>query len=105
MSKQFPWYDANWLRDYVSAKQYVAQHYPQRLSEFIDAFDPLRTHPGFETTLLPDLFDNDTLHQARQLISDLTQDYSKLSDDEIKRVVSLLYNQRARPAPEGGLLD
>jgi GST-like protein len=37
---------------------------------------------------------------------DQKQDYSKLSEKEIERVVSLLYNQRARPAPEtGGLLE
>jgi hypothetical protein len=38
--------------------------------------------------------------------SELTQDYSKLSDKELERIVSLLFNQRARPAPEtGGLLE
>jgi len=35
-----------------------------------------------------------------------TQDYSSLSEKELTRIVSLLFNQRARPAPEtGGLLD
>jgi len=33
-----------------------------------------------------------------------TQDYSQLSKEEIERLRKLLYNQRARPAPEGGLL-
>ncbi len=33
-----------------------------------------------------------------------TQDYSALSKEEIARVRKLLYNQRARPAPPGGLL-
>ncbi len=33
-----------------------------------------------------------------------TQDYSELSKQEIARVRKLLYNQRARPAPPGGLL-
>ena len=38
--------------------------------------------------------------------SDLTQDYSKLSEEDREKIVALLYNQRARPAPEtGGLLD
>ena len=38
--------------------------------------------------------------------SELTQDYSKMSEEEINRVVALLYNQRARPAPEtGGIED
>ena len=36
--------------------------------------------------------------------SDLSVDFSKLSADEIERLRRLLYNQRARPAPEGGLL-
>ena len=35
---------------------------------------------------------------------DLSVDYSQLSKQEIERVTKLLYNQRARPAPEGGLL-
>jgi GST-like protein len=34
----------------------------------------------------------------------LSVDYSKLSKDDIKRLTAMLYNQRARPAPEGGLL-
>jgi GST-like protein len=37
--------------------------------------------------------------------SDMSSDYSKLSKEEIERLVKMLYNQRARPAPEGGLLD
>ncbi len=36
--------------------------------------------------------------------ADMSVDYSKLSDDEKTRLRKLLYNQRARPAPEGGLL-
>ena len=36
--------------------------------------------------------------------SDMSVDTSSLSEEEIKRLVSMLYNQRARPAPEGGLL-
>jgi GST-like protein len=33
-----------------------------------------------------------------------TQNYSELSKEEIEKVRKLLYNQRARPAPPGGLL-
>jgi GST-like protein len=36
--------------------------------------------------------------------SDLNVDYSKLPTQEIERLRKLLYNQRARPAPDGGLL-
>jgi GST-like protein len=37
--------------------------------------------------------------------SDLTQDYSKLSDEDKARIRALLYNQRARPAPENGGIE
>jgi len=36
--------------------------------------------------------------------SDLSVDYSKLSKPQIEELRKLLYNQRARPAPPGGLL-
>jgi GST-like protein len=36
--------------------------------------------------------------------SDYAVDYSKFGEDDIKRLRGLLYNQRARPAPGGGLL-
>ncbi|MDX1384264.1 MAG: glutathione S-transferase N-terminal domain-containing protein [Thermoanaerobaculia bacterium] len=35
---------------------------------------------------------------------ELRTDYSELSDEERERIRKVLYNQRARPAPEGGLL-
>jgi len=35
---------------------------------------------------------------------DMTVDFSKLSKEEIAGLTKLLYNQRARPAPAGGLL-
>jgi GSH-dependent disulfide-bond oxidoreductase len=36
--------------------------------------------------------------------SDMAGDVSKLSPEDAARVAKLLYNQRARPAPAGGLL-
>jgi GST-like protein len=36
--------------------------------------------------------------------SELSVDYSTLSPEEIETIRKMLYNQRARPAPEGGLL-
>jgi len=36
--------------------------------------------------------------------SDLSVDTAKLSKEEIAKLRAMLYNQRARPAPEGGLL-
>ena len=37
--------------------------------------------------------------------SDMQNDFSKLNDTEREALRKLLYNQRARPAPEGGLLN
>ena len=39
-----------------------------------------------------------------QVGSDLSVDTSKLTEADIARLRGLLYNQRARPAPTGGLL-
>jgi hypothetical protein len=36
--------------------------------------------------------------------SDLSLDTSNLSPEEIEQLRKMLYNQRARPAPPGGLL-
>jgi GST-like protein len=55
---------------------------------------------------LNELGERPALQRGMAVGSDLTQDYSKLSDKEIEQIVSLLYNQRARPAPEtGGIID
>jgi GST-like protein len=42
--------------------------------------------------------------RGMQAGTEFSVDYSKLSKDDIERLRRLLYNQRARPAPEGGLL-
>jgi GST-like protein len=44
------------------------------------------------------------VRRGMQIGSDLSVDFSKLTADEIERLRRLLYNQRARPAPDGGLL-
>jgi hypothetical protein len=38
--------------------------------------------------------------------SEFANDYSKMSEDDLAALRNMLYNQRARPAPDtGGLLD
>ncbi len=46
----------------------------------------------------------DGVRRGMDIGSNQTQDYSQLSKPEIARIRKLLYNQRARPAPSGGLL-
>jgi GST-like protein len=54
---------------------------------------------------LKELSERPALQRGMAVGSDLAQDYSKFSEDELKHVVSLLYNQRARPAPETGGIE
>jgi GST-like protein len=51
-----------------------------------------------------DLSARPALQRGMEVGSDFSVDYSSLDDDELERLKALLYNQRARPAPEGGLL-
>ncbi len=44
------------------------------------------------------------VERGMQAGSDLTVDTASLTPEEIEKIRGLLYNQRARPAPEGGLL-
>jgi GST-like protein len=53
-------------------------------------FEELSARPGFQ--------------RGMAVGADLSVDYSKLTKDELERLRGLLYNQRARPAPAGGLL-
>lgn len=53
-----------------------------------------------------ELSERPALQRGMAVGGDKSQSYSTMSQDEINRVVALLYNQRARPAPEsGGILD
>ncbi len=54
---------------------------------------------------LNELSERPALQRGMDVGADKTQSYSTMSDEELKRVVALLYNQRARPAPETGGLE
>jgi hypothetical protein len=54
MSENFPWYDSFWLTSYASATRYINQQHPDRLREFVHAFDVLRTDPNFQTRRIED---------------------------------------------------
>jgi len=44
------------------------------------------------------------LKRGMEVGSDFTVDFEKYEPEERERLIRMLYNQRARPAPEGGLL-
>ena len=51
-----------------------------------------------------ELSDRPGVQRGMAVGSDLTVDYSKLPEEELARLRALLYNQRARPVPDDGLL-
>jgi GST-like protein len=51
-----------------------------------------------------ELRERPAVQRGMEVGSDWGQDYSKLSEEDKERIIGILYNQRARPAPEGGLL-
>src|SRR5436190_6519202 len=71
MKTEFPWYDSLWLTSYVRAKRLIQDSYPNRLSEFVRAFDVLRTDPRFETRQLRQLFSPAQLESMRAIIREL----------------------------------
>lgn len=54
---------------------------------------------------LNELSERPAVQRGMAVGSDMSQDYSALSEKEINNLVSLLYNQRARPAPETGGIE
>jgi GST-like protein len=94
-----------WDRRYLAADEYTIADmisYPwcvgwksqgQELDEFPYLkrwFEELSARPGVQRGMAAG--------------SDLNVDTSKLSPEEIEQLRKMLYNQRARPAPPGGLL-
>jgi len=71
MKNAYPWYDSPWLNAYVKAKHIINQHYPQRLKEFVDAFEPLRTRPDFQVIKFDRVFDQATYSEIQALIKKL----------------------------------
>ena len=51
-----------------------------------------------------ELSERPALQRGMEVGAEQSQDYSKLSEEDIARLKAMLYNQRARPAPDGGLL-
>lgn len=60
-AQQLNWYDANFLIQFEAAKMLLGYTNPGRIEEFVAAFEPLRTDPGFTTR-----FEKGFLSQSRQ---------------------------------------
>ena len=68
---RLPWYDSNWLSCYHQAREIVESYYPQRLKEFEQAFDILRTDQSFKEKKISDLLSKSRLADLKQLVKDI----------------------------------
>lgn len=84
----FPWYDSYWLYSYVMVKNYLAAHRPERLREFVEAFEIFRTRSDFKTCTLEALFSKNEHEQMRQRIQEIQrEEYEKYEFFEFGRVI------------------
>jgi hypothetical protein len=70
-SKSMPWYDSQWLRQFVASIKIIEQVRPHMRDEFIQAFAPLRTRPDFSVRELAQVFDQDVMDLIRTTIRQL----------------------------------
>jgi hypothetical protein len=57
MDGTIKWYDSNWLRAYLVAKEAIARVAPSLLADFTGSLDALRTDPQFLVRDLPGFID------------------------------------------------
>lgn len=70
-SRERPWYDSNWLNQYIAAKSIIRRIRPSLLPDFVAAFAPLRTRPDFEVRALSASLTAEDLSEVRRIIADL----------------------------------
>lgn len=68
---QLPWYDSQWLSCYHQAKHIVELYYPDRLKEFEQSFDILRTDLDFTARKTPSQLSKNQISEFRQLIKEI----------------------------------
>jgi hypothetical protein len=79
----YPWYDSNWLAKYRRAKEWIERARPDKLTEFVIAFERLRTRPDFETRKLPRVFDDGVLEKIKRTLA--TFQLGQLEMHEVNR--------------------
>ncbi len=67
----YPWYDSVWLQKHKLAFKAISEKHPQKLKEFIHAFDGLKTRPDFKTVKYRSIFEENTLAAIREVIKSI----------------------------------
>lgn len=80
MAMKAEWYDAVWLNAYHAARRVVARVAPQRLDEFVHAFDVLRTPSDFTPRHERGYFSSDQLEHIRALVRALPNEKLELHE-------------------------
>ena len=70
-SDSYPWYDSDWLAQYVRAKGIIRDARPDSLAGFVDAFRVLRTREDFQPVRLERPFGDQDLAEIRQAVDSL----------------------------------
>jgi hypothetical protein len=68
---RYPWYDSWWLAKYLEARAIIERRRPAALPGFLRALEPLQTRPAFQTTVLDEPFDAETLDALRRVVKTL----------------------------------
>jgi len=80
-ANDYPWYDSLWLSAYTKAKDLLEKYHPDRLADFVDAMDVLKTRSNFEAVKLDGIFDDSTIKEIKNIASRFES--SELEKDEL----------------------
>jgi hypothetical protein len=67
-SERYPWYDSVWLTRYALAKDLIQRIRPEKLAEFVQAFECLKTRPDFQIKHFCRVFDDAAMEQIKQAV-------------------------------------
>lgn len=70
-ANRFNWYDSHFLRRFEAAKRFLAVVDPERLAEFSESFQRLRTRPDFTVKRIDSVFDSRTFDQIIETVHTL----------------------------------
>ncbi len=68
---KFPWYDSAWHLAYLEVCDLLKVKYPDKLDDFIFALAPLRTDPGFSTSLITAALSDAQVDEAKLIIKEM----------------------------------
>jgi hypothetical protein len=65
--RRFPWYDSEWLTEYVRAKSIIQTERPAAVEDFVNAFRVLHTPPSFQVKVFESVFNGEVFERIRRV--------------------------------------